>query len=223
MATDENSPIYNMSSPLSPYPGDGICPTSAQFYNTATVSHELWTSLASDAKDGTSIPSTADCVLDLLRYVPAFYAQRSKAFSILDEPFPQVKYALEWVTTTDTTCEQPVKRTYHQQILGILKPVDYCFINPSGFHPYWPGIGADRAPYLSYLIFGWTYIFSSRWVEILQDAGEKVFLRQSKELNHHNFWEVVAGHQWQASIVRGQNTFYAPWSLTAENAAPRHA
>ena len=109
---------------------------------------------------------TADCILDLLRYVPAFHAQPSAAFSILDEPFPQVKYVLEWVTTTDSTCDQPVKRTYHQQILGIVKPMGYEFINTSEMCPYWPGIGADRAQYLSYLIFGWTYILSSRWVEI---------------------------------------------------------
>ena len=216
-------PIHNLNGSLSPYPGDGVCPTSVQFYDIARVSQGHWSSLGSETKDCMSIPCTADCILDLLRHVPAFYAQRSKSFSILNEPFPQVKYALEWVTTTDVTCEQPVKRTYHQQILGIVKPVGYDFINAPKIRPYWPGIGADRAEYLSYLIFGWTYILSSRWVEILQEAGEKVFLRQSEELNHRSFWEVVAGQRWQASIIRGEGIFYAPWSLAADNAAPRHA
>ena len=99
----------------------------------------------------------------------------------------------------------------------------YKFLDASEACPYWPGIGADRANYLSYLIFGWTYVFSCRWAEILQDTGEEVLLRQSEELNHHNFWEVVAGPHWQANIVRGENTFHAPWSLAASDAAPRYA
>ena len=223
MATDENVSVCELNRPITPYPGDGICPTTLQFYEAARASYEHWSILGSDTRDNASIPCTANCILDLLRYVPAFYAQPSAAFSVLDEPFPQVRYVLEWVTTTDSTCDQPVKRTYHQQILGIAKPMGYEFINTSKMCPYWPGIGADRAQYLSYLIFGWTYILSSRWVEILQATGEKVFLQQSEELNHHNFWEVVAGQHWQASIIRGEKTFYAPWSLTADDAAPRHA
>lgn len=145
MATNENVSVYNLNRPISSYPGDGICPTIPQFHKAARASYELWSTLGSDTRDDASIPCTADCILDLLRYVPAFYAQRSTAFSILDEPFPQVKYVLEWVTTTDSTCDQPVKRTYHQQTLGIVKPMSYEFINTSEICPYWPGIGADRA------------------------------------------------------------------------------
>jgi hypothetical protein len=219
MATDENVSVCELKRPISPYPGDGICPTTLQLDEATRQGYEHWSNLGLD----TSIPCTTDCILDLLRYVPAFYAQPSAAFSILDEPFPQVKYVLEWVTTGDSSCDQPVKRTYHQQLLGIVKPMGYEFINTSEKCPYWPGIGADRAQYLSYLIFGWIYVLSSRWVEILQDTGEKVFLQQSKELNHHNFWEVVAGQHWQASIIRGEKTFYAPWSLRANDAAPQHA
>ncbi len=223
MATDKKLPTDVLSGPVSPYPGDGVCPTAAQFYNTASYGYKLWSSLESETRDDPSIPCTADCILDLLRHVPAFCAQRSKAFSILNKPFPQVKYALEWVTTTDAACDQPVKRTYHYQTLGILEPLSYRFIDVSSACPYWPGIGPDRAQYISYLIFGWTYILSTRWVEILQDAEEKVSLQQSEELNHHNFWEVVAGQRWQASIIRGGNTFYAPWSLLAHEAMSRYA
>lgn len=207
---------------LSPYPGDGICPSTAQFENTVRVSYELWNSLRSDTRNDSGLQCTADRLVDLLRHVPAFYAQNSKAFSIINEPFPQVKYSLEWTTTTDATCDQSVKRTYHYLTLGLPEPVGCKFLGTSEACPYWPGIGADRAHYLSYLIFGWTYIVSCRWAEILQDAGEEVLLRQSEELNHRNFWEVVAGPRWQAIIVRGGNTFYAPWSLAVSGEAPRY-
>jgi len=128
MATDKKLPTDVLSGPVSPYPGDGVCPTAAQFYNTASYGYKLRSSLESETRDDSSISCTADCILDLLRHVPAFCAQRSKAFSILNKPFPQVKYALEWVTTTDAACDQPVKRTYHYQTLGILEPLSYRFI-----------------------------------------------------------------------------------------------
>lgn len=220
MTIDEKLAIENPSRSLIPYPGDGICPSIAQFEDAVRVGYELWSSLGSDTGNDSSLLCTADCLADLLRHVPAFYAQHSKAFSILDQPFPQVKYALEWTTTTDASCDQPVKRTHHYLTLGIPEPVGYKFLDASEACPYWPGIGVDRAHYLSYLIFGWTYILSCRWAEILQDAGEEVFLRQSEGLNHHNFWEVVTGPRWQAIIVRGGNAFHAPWSLAASDAAP---
>ena len=219
LTISEKPPMYNPSGPLTSYPGDGICPSTTQFEDAVKEGYELWSCLELNIRNDSSLPCTADCLADLLRHVPPFYAQHSKAFSILDQPFPQVKYTLEWTTTIDANCDQPVKRTHHYLTAGIPKPVSYRFLGASEACPYWPGIGADRAHYLSYLIFGWTYILSCRWAEILQDAGEEVFLRQNEELNHNNFWKVVAGSSWQAVIVCGGSTFHAPWSLAASDAA----
>lgn len=148
------------------------------------------------------------------------FAQRSTAFSILDRPFPQMRYALEWTTTTDATCHQPMKRTYHYLAFATPQPVTYKFLDASEVCPYWPEIGADNTHYLSYLMFGWTYILSCRWVEVLRDAGEQVFLRHSERLNHQNFWEIVTGPRWEAVIVRGGDIFHAPWSLATSDARP---
>ena len=93
MPIDENLPVYKSSGSLIPYPGDGICPSTAQFENAVKVGYKLWSSLALDTRNDSSLPCTADCLTDLLRHVPAFYAQHLKAFSILNEPFPQVKFA----------------------------------------------------------------------------------------------------------------------------------
>lgn len=220
---EESIPMYKSSRPSSSHPGDGVCPSTAQFENAARVGYELWSPLGWDSSDDSSLPATAGCLLDLLRHIPAFYARTSKAFSIVDAPFPQIKYSLEWTTTTDATCDQPVKRTRHYLTIEIPEPVGYKSIDTSEACPYWPGIGADRAHYLSYLIFGWTYILSCRWAEILQDSGEEVLFRQSEELDHRNFWEVMAGPRWQAILVRDGDTFHAPWSLKASDAAPQYA
>ena len=88
MATDENVSVYNFTWPISSYPGDNICPTTPQFHETARASYELWSTLGSDMRDDVSISCTADCILDLLRYVPAFSmlnAQRLSPF--LTSPF----------------------------------------------------------------------------------------------------------------------------------------
>ena len=197
-----------------PYPGDGVCPSSHQFLAAYRASYRRWTSLITSVTCNSSVPSIVDSLLYILEQIPAFRAQYSRPFMILDEPYPQVKMAFEWVTTTDSTCERPVKRIYQYQKLARSQSATYSSISSPEAYPYWPGIKAKRNGYLSYLILGWAYILCSRWVETLKDSGEDTFMRQSGEINDNNFWEVVAMRPWQAGIVRGGKTFYAPWSLT---------
>jgi len=74
--------------------------------------------------------------------------------------------------------------------------------------------------HLSRLIWAWAYILSSRWVEILNMAGEKALMNQSENINTKNFWEVVIERQWQAIMTRGDKTFYAPWCMKRHAVAP---
>ncbi len=128
MITDKKLLIDVLSEPVSSYSDGKVCFTVAQFYNIASYDYKLWSSLESKTRDDSSISCTADCILNLLRHVLAFCAQRSKAFSILNKSFSQVKYALKCVTTTDAICDQSMKRTYHYQTLEILKSLSYRFI-----------------------------------------------------------------------------------------------
>lgn len=205
---------------LSPYPGDGVCPTTSQFNDTVKASYDNWKTSGSEANQNSKCLSTSDCLLNLLQQIPGFYARPLKAFSILDNPFPQVQYALDWITTTDLTCNQPLKRTYHYQTLGVPEPVICEFSDASDACSYWPGIEVDQIKYISQLVVAWTFILCSRWVEILQSAGEKAYLQQSEKVNDCNFWKVIAEQRWRAIIVRGGSTFYAPWCLTRHDTAP---
>ena len=38
-------------------------------------------------------------------------------------------------------------------------------------------------------------------------------MNQSESITGENFWEVVTGQQWQATIIRDDKTFYAPWCM----------
>ena len=178
------------------------------------TSYHRWTSLITSVTCDSSFPSVVDRLLQLLEQIPAFRAQSSRPFMILNEPYPQVKLAFEWVTTTDSTCDQPVKRIYQYAKLARPQSATYSLISSPEAYPYWPGIKFKRNEHFSYLILGWAYLLSSRWVETLKDSGEDTFMRQSDEMNDNNFWEVVAIRPWQAGIVRGGKTFYAPWFLT---------
>lgn len=197
-----------------PYPGDSVCPTPHQFLVTYKSSYKYWTSLISSVRQNPSIPSIVDSLLDLLKRIPAFKAQHSKKFRILDGPCPQIQFVFEWVTAIDPTCGQPVKRTYHYQKLAIPQPVRYSLIQSPGAYECWPYLKDKEYGHLSYLVFGWAFLLASRWVETLKDSGEEVFLCQSEEINGCNFWDVVACRPWQAGVVRGGKVLNAPWSLT---------
>ena len=125
-----------------PYPGDGVCPSSHQFLAAYRASYHRWTALIRSVTCDSSAPSTVDSLLRILEQVPAFRAQYSRPFTILNEP-PQVKLAFEWVTTTDSTCEQPVKRIYQYLNLARSQSATYRSISSPEVYSYWPGIKAE--------------------------------------------------------------------------------
>lgn len=223
MAAPENLITRQTRNP-SPEPGDGICPTVTQHSATATAGQEAWASLLSEAKGSIGNFCIADNFLELLELIPELNAQESKPFVIHDEPdlpdaLPLLKYALEWITTADSACERPTKRTYHYLTLGALQPVACEYLDAGEEHAFsWPGIQVGQMKHLSRLILSWSFILSSRWVEILCAAGEKASMRQNE--NSDNFWEMVIGRQWEATVTRGKNTFYAPWCVEKLPAAP---
>lgn len=139
-----------------PYPGDGVCPNSSHFQKVRLQSYNSWTSLS---KQVLRKLHSANRFLDLLDQIPSFLAP---SFSIQYNP-PQVEFVLQWETTDDATCEQPAKRTHHYQTLGTLAPKVYVFEDG----PIWSVSETGCTSHFSLLVFAWTYILSSRLVEIL--------------------------------------------------------
>ena len=210
MAGQENF-IAMRTRTLSPRPGDGICPTDIQTQNTVTASYRGWAKKLSEASESADNLLIADDLLELLERTPELYAHPSKAFLIHDQPYPMLKYALEWATTKDSACERPTKRTYHYLNIGTLGPLACEYSDASENTFPWVGHQSDPIEILSRLILAWDFILSSRWVEILTAAGEKAVMSQSEKIEQETFWKVVIGRQWQATMIRGGKTFYAPW------------
>ena len=200
--------------PEVPHPGDGVCPTLQQFNETAAASYELWNNLINDSGHDPGEQDTSIQLKGLLQNVPPFQAASSRCrFLTIEGPHLLLKCSSKFLTTNDSSCDQRFKITHHHQILGISSPVVYEFLERSQFHSFWQGPESDRPCFLSELIFAWSYILSSRWVETLKLSGEDVQLRQDEEISARNFWAVILNHKWQAAIHRGGKTFMAPWSL----------
>ena len=169
--------------------------------------------MLSEATERADDLQIADDLLELVERAPELYAHPSKAFLIHDQPFPQLKYALEWVTTTYSACERPTKRTYHYLNIGVLEPLA-CESSDASENAFpWAGLQPDQMEHHSPLILAWVFILSSRWVEILAAAGEEAAMNQSEKMEKGTFWKIINGRQWQATMVRGGKTFYAPWYM----------
>ena len=221
MASQEEFPTRRTENP-SPQPGDGICPTVMQNQDTATASYREWAKLLSEANESSDDLHIADDLLELVERIPELHAKPSKTFLIHDQFNLQLKFALEWVTTKDVACEQPTKRTYHYLTIGVPEPQACEELDVSRNTFPWAGFPPDQTKYLPCLILAWAFILSSRWVEILTAAGEKVVMNQSEKIEKETFWKVVVDGQWQAIVVRGSKPFDAPWCMCPSLVVPEY-
>jgi hypothetical protein len=67
--------------------------------------------------------------------------------------------------------------------------------------------------FLKRLVLSWSYILCCRWVEILQDSGEKAVLLHPPTDVANDFWEIIRGEQWQAIVEYEGRVYYAPFML----------
>jgi hypothetical protein len=209
--------------PEVPHPGDGVCPTLQQFNEIAAASFELWNNLINDSGRDPGAQDASKQLKSLLQNVPSFQAAPSRGrFLTIEGPHLLLKCSSEYLTTNDSSCDQRIKIIHHHQVLGISSPVVYEFVERSESHPFWQGSDSGRPSFISELIFAWSYILSSRWVETLKFSGEDVQLCQDEEISAHNFWTVILNHKWQAAVHRCGKSYQAPWTLKRLGAELRY-
>lgn len=135
----------------------------------------------------------ADDLLEFVERIPELYAHRSKAFSIHDQPYPQLEYAMEWVTTQDPACERPLKRTYHYLNIGVRGTLACECLDASENAFPWPGLQPDQIKGFTHLILTWAFVFSSRENTILTAALEKAAMNQSENIDKGAFGRWLLG------------------------------
>ena len=198
---------------------DEICSIITQQRATITVDYEIWEKLFSRAKKSTNMLQIANDLLKLLKHISRLYAHLSKRFSFIDQLYSRLKYALEWVTTTNSNCERFIKRTYHYLILKVLQSLIWKYSNVFATIVSWSSLQTNQLKHLFRLIFAWTYILSSRWIEILVAIDEKTLLFQKKTISDVNFWDMIIEMQWQVIMIRSDTIFYALWCMQRHTVA----
>lgn len=207
--SDENDRVW--------FPGDGICPSTSQFSEICQTSYNIWTSAASKfTQNSVSDPFRLDLFFDLLQDVPPFFHNPPENIDLRGRSNSQLilRSSLHLGTTEGSSCDQAWKTIEYLQFLGFPKPVTFRQTEtPSSVF-----LRSGRSGYLTSIILAWSYILSSRWVEILRLAGKKSSLThiQGKHLST-DFWTLVIKSHWATQVENDTETFYAPWMLRKEN------
>ncbi|RAL04240.1 uncharacterized protein BO80DRAFT_400647 [Aspergillus ibericus CBS 121593] len=203
-------------------PGDGICPSTAQFNRCCEAKFDQWSTAASTPPPGSeSSQYYIQSFLDLLQDVPSFLHSPPKDINIAGgrRSYLTLTSTLQIQTTDNPDCDQPEKPIDYYQCLGRPSPATYETKADTPLPVAIP-VSANplRAGYLTNIVLAWSYIISSRWVEIMQLAGmESQMLLDHDTRIEECFWDIVTQSGWVARVKWNQGVFYSPWMLRSED------
>ena len=203
-------------------PGDGVCPSTSHFNMVYQSAYNTWCSAASKtARCDTINPLLSETFLNMVQDVPDFFSNPPEELDLgggSKSPLT-LRSSLHLVTTEDGLCEQSWRSIDYLQCLGFPEPMTYkCEDERSSSSPFPFEPAPDRSGYLASITLAWSYIISCRWVEALQRAGQKSFLRHNRgEQITTNFWDLVLQSRWDARVETKRGIFYSPWMLRKEN------
>ncbi|PWY72383.1 hypothetical protein BO70DRAFT_342415 [Aspergillus heteromorphus CBS 117.55] len=201
-------------------PGDGVCPPSSQFDAYHYASYELW-KRAVLMKPASSNPvvSYIEAFVLMLENVPPFFHNPPEGVNLDGGPKSPLtlQSSLRIGTTEDTSCDQSERPIDYFQCLGFPTPSVYKTDTETQLPATHLCSVPIRSRYLTSIILAWSYIISCRWVEILQQAGQKSLILhgQGAQLTEC-FWSIVIRSQWMAQVKVRKEASYAPWMLREE-------
>lgn len=197
--------------PPEPLPGDGVCPTRAEFFSVATTSYEYWTSQPAHSDEMSQNFDLGKHLLELITGVPSFTFDTTQRLSWFEGEWLQLKCRSEWTTITTTAgCEAKTQELSHCIRLGLSIPITYRYQQKIEHEAMPSPFGSSS--HMSFLVRAWCYILSCRWVEMLASAGEDAQLWQSKRSDATDLWKTAVTEEWHAVVVRGDQRYHAPWS-----------
>ncbi|PYH69291.1 uncharacterized protein BO88DRAFT_443893 [Aspergillus vadensis CBS 113365] len=171
-------------------PGDGICPSTAEFHLCYTSS--FYTYLVD--------------FLSLLKHVPPFLSCLPEDVHITGRrrTFLMLRSSLQIHSTDDPDCDQPYKLINYLQCLGSPKPVVYKLKAETQLQPVLPiRTKAFRSGYFTNIVLAWSYIVSCRWSELFQRAGwNSQVLHENGMQIEDSFWHLVTQGCWLALVKK---------------------
>lgn len=207
-------------------PGDGICPTTAQFNCCCQSKFDEWKRATSlHLEDHDSLILYTRAFLDLLKDVPPFFHCPPEHVNITGrrKSFLVLRSSLCIKTTEDSNCNQTQKSIDYLQCIGSPKPVTYRMNTETQLHAATPFSGNIlRSGYFTSIVLAWSYIISCCWVEILQQAGEESQILHNRDTKmEDSFWDIVMQGCWIAHVKKQNDIFYSPWMLRRESATEK--
>ncbi|RAL15573.1 uncharacterized protein BO97DRAFT_312849, partial [Aspergillus homomorphus CBS 101889] len=199
-------------------PGDGICPTTAQFNLCYQSKLAEWKDAAATRVPGSdSFEFYIQSFLNLLKDVPPFF--HSLPDEVLEEVYDYHLIGEICVKSTDDpACDQPQKSLEFRYCVAR----QWWHICPTvTVTPSRAAIPISarplRAEYFTSIVLAWSYIFSARWVELLQQAGLECQMFHDQRLQlEDSFWDIILQGRWKAHLERlGENkeALYPLWML----------
>ncbi|GAQ43821.1 similar to Pc13g13620 [Aspergillus niger] len=204
-------------------PGDGICPSTAEFHHCCQSKFDEWSHATSMPLNHTlSFPFYLDAFLSLLKHVPPFLSCLPDDVHITGRrrTFLMLRSSLQIHSTDDPDCDQPYKLIDYLQCLGSPKPVVYKLKVETQLQPVLPiHTKAFRSGYFTNIVLAWSYIVSCRWSEICQRAGwNSQILHENGMQIEDSFWHLVTQGCWRALVKKETAKFCSPWMLGSEGA-----
>jgi hypothetical protein len=198
-------------------PGDGICPSTSQFNAVYNASYESWTSPTSETfLDRSTQLLCIDSFLELLKDTPPILDRPLDGLHVFKGCGLMVLCALKLETTSHPECDQSIKLIKYASNIASSKRKAINLSSCTGeVHLLYSKLQSHCIGNLTCLVLAWSYILCSRWVELLQNAGEDASLSQ-RDQETNNIWGLIMDGQWTATITRDKKTYYAPWMFKRE-------
>ncbi|RAH62666.1 hypothetical protein BO85DRAFT_386175 [Aspergillus piperis CBS 112811] len=204
-------------------PGDGVCPSTAEFHHCCQSKFDEWSHATSMPLNHTlSFSFYLDAFLSLLKHVPPFLSGLPEDVHITGRrrTFLMLRSSLQIHSTDNIDCAQPYKLIDYLQCLGPPKPAVYKLKAETQLQPVLPiHTKAFRSGYFTNIVLAWSYIVSCRWSEIFQRAGwNSQMLHENGMQIEDSFWYLVTQGCWRALVKKDTAKFCSPWILTSEGA-----
>lgn len=136
-------------------PGDGVCPSTAQFNDCFQSKLDDWRCASSTSlEDSNPFPFYINAFLDLLKKVPSFFQCPPVTIEIIGRPktFLMLRSSVHIKTTEDLGCSQPQKSIDYMHCVGSPVPAIYKPKAEAKLQAVFP-LGTKTFRFVSFWIF----------------------------------------------------------------------
>lgn len=208
------------------YPGDGVCPSVASLQAVFRSAYDSWATpknqMSSKLRDELF---DMNMLLQLMTKFPPFRPRPLKEIIAPEATTTTTPSDLmaDLVMSLETCmlpeCTQREKRIPYHLVIGCSNWNTYDVVHSQDHEKLSQlgGLPLHLLQHFTRLVLAWSYVLCCHWVEILQGCGENVAILRPETSAADNFWEMIRGEQWQATVTYDKKIYYAPFMLRSSS------